>query len=75
MTGRSRLRPHHHGTVELQLIGKHERRFTGLDDKILALSARGLTVREIQAFLHEMYAVEVSPDLMNGAPRIIGARR
>ena len=37
------------GTFEPQLIGKHERRFTGFDDKILALYARGLTVREIQA--------------------------
>lgn len=53
------------GTFEPQLIGKHERRFTGLDDKILALYARGLTVREIRAFLHEMYGVEVSPDLIS----------
>ena len=35
------------------------------DDKILALYARGLTVRDIQAFLHKMYAVEVSPDLIS----------
>jgi len=47
------------------LIGKHERRFTGFDDKILALYARGMTVREIQAFLLEMYAVEVSPDFIS----------
>ncbi len=53
------------GTFEPQLIGKHERRFTGFDDKILALYARGLTVREIQAFLLEMYAVDVSPDLIS----------
>jgi len=53
------------GTFEPQLIGKHERRFTGFDDKVLALYARGLTVREIQAFLLEMYAVEVSPDLIS----------
>jgi putative transposase len=53
------------GTFEPQLIGKHERRFTGFDDKILALYARGLTVREIQAFLVEMYAVEVSPDFIS----------
>ena len=39
------------GTFEPRLIGKHERRFTGFDDKILALYARGMTVREIQAFL------------------------
>src|SRR6185295_17651282 len=53
------------GTFEPRLIPKHERRFTGFDDKILALYARGLTVREIQAFLREMYAVEVSPDLIS----------
>ncbi len=41
------------------LIPKHQRRFAGFDDKILALYARGLTVRDIPAFLHEMYAVEV----------------
>ncbi len=54
-----------HGTFEPQLIGKHERRFTGFDAKIIALYARGLTVREIQAFLAEMYAVDVSPDLIS----------
>jgi len=53
------------GTFEPQLIGKHERRFTGFDDKVIALYARGLTVREIQAFLNEAYAVEVSPDLIS----------
>jgi transposase-like protein len=53
------------GTFEPQLIGKHERRFTGFDDKVIALYARGLTVREIQAFLNESYAVEVSPDLIS----------
>ena len=53
------------GTFEPVLIPKHARRFTGFDDKILALYARGLTVREIQGFLHEMYAVEVSPDLIS----------
>src|SRR5882672_1104904 len=52
-------------TFEPQLIPKHERRFTGFDDKILALYARGMTVREIQAFLAEMYDVEVSPDLIS----------
>src|SRR5215213_1238612 len=53
------------GTFEPRFIPKHERRFTGFDDKILALYARGMTVREIQAFLAEMYAVEVSPDLIS----------
>ena len=54
-----------HGTFEPQLIGKHERRFTGFDDKIIAMYARGMSVREIQKFLAEMYAVEVSPDLIS----------
>jgi len=53
------------GTFEPQLIGKHERRFTGFDDKIIAMYARGMTVREIQAFLAEMYSVDVSPDLIS----------
>src|SRR5438874_3315268 len=53
------------GTFEPQLIPKHARRFTGFDEKILALYARGMTVREIQAFLSEMYAVDVSPDLIS----------
>jgi hypothetical protein len=46
-------------------IGARERRFTGFDDKVIAPSARGITVREIQAFLKETYAVEVSPDLIS----------
>ncbi len=54
-----------HGAFEPQIIGKHERRFTGFDDKIIALYARGLTVREVQAHLQEMYAVDVSPDLIS----------
>jgi putative transposase len=53
------------GSFEPRLIGKHERRFAGFDEKILALYARGMTVREIQGFLAEMYAVEVSPDLIS----------
>ena len=52
-------------SFEPRLIGKHERRFTGFDDKIIALYARGLTVREIQAFLAEMYTTEVSPDFIS----------
>jgi hypothetical protein len=41
------------GSFEPQLIPKHERRFTGFDDKIIAMYARGMTVREIQGFLAE----------------------
>ncbi len=54
-----------HGSFEPQLIGKHERRFTGFDDKIVAMYSRGMTVREIQAFLGEMYGVEVSPEFIS----------
>ena len=52
-------------SFEPQLIGKHERRFTGFDDKIIAMYARGMTVREIQGYLSEMYSVDVSPDLIS----------
>lgn len=53
------------GSFEPLLIGKHERRFTGFDDKIIALYARGMTVREIKAHLQEMYAVEVADGLIS----------
>ena len=55
------------GSFEPQLIGKHERRLTGFDDKIIAMYARGMTVREIQGFLAKMYSVDVSPDLISSA--------
>ena len=54
-----------HGSFEPQLIAKHERRFTGFDDKIIAMYARGMTVREIQGYMAEMYSVNVSPDLIS----------
>ena len=53
------------GTFEPQLIPKHQRRLPGFDAKVLALYARGLTVREMQAHLEELYGVEVSPDLIS----------
>jgi len=53
------------GTFEPLLIGKHERRFTGFDDKIIGLYARGMSVREIQGHLLDLYAVEVSPQLIS----------
>ena len=53
------------GSFEPRLIAKHERRFAGFDDKILALYARGMTVREIQGFLLDMYATAVSPDFIS----------
>jgi len=53
------------GTFEPQIIGKGERRFSGFDDKIIAMYARGMTVREIQGYLEEMYGLTVSPDLIS----------
>jgi putative transposase len=53
------------GSFEPQIIGKHERRFTGFDDKIISMYARGMSVREIQGHLLEMYAVEVSPQFIS----------
>ena len=55
------------GSFEPLLVPKHARRFTGFDDKMIALYARGLTVREIQGFMAEMYGMEVSPDLISTA--------
>ena len=53
------------GDFEPLLIPKHERHFTGFDDKIVAMYARGMTVREIQGFILEAYDTEVSPDLIS----------
>lgn len=53
------------GSFEPLLIGKHERRFTGFDDKVVAMYARGMTVREIQGFLAEQYGTEVSPEFIS----------
>ena len=53
------------GSFEPVLIPKHERRFTGFDDKIVAMYARGMTVREVQGFLAEQYGVEVSPEFIS----------
>jgi putative transposase len=53
------------GTFEPQILGKHQTRFEGFDDKILSLYARGMTTREIQGHLQEMYGVEISPTLIS----------
>jgi putative transposase len=53
------------GTFEPQLVRKRERRVGGFDDRILALYARGMSVRDIQGHLQEMYGVEVSPDFIS----------
>lgn len=53
------------GTFEPQIVGKHQTRFAGFDDKIISLYARGLSTREIQQHLEEVYQVEVSPGLIS----------
>ena len=53
------------GSFEPLLVPKHQTRWTGFDDKILSLYARGMTVREIQSHLEEMYGTEVSPSLIS----------
>ena len=53
------------GSFEPQLIPKGQTRFDGFDDKILSLYARGMTVREIQGHLSELYSIDVSPDLIS----------
>ena len=61
------------GTFEPLLIAKHERRFTGFDDKIIAMYARGMTMREIQGFLLESYAVEVSAEFISSVTEAVMA--
>jgi putative transposase len=53
------------GTFDPKLIAKYQRRFPGFDEKIVSMYARGLTVREIQGHLVEIYGIEVSPDLIS----------
>lgn len=53
------------GDFEPQLVAKRQRRLAGFDDKVIALYARGMTTREIQGHLKELYGVEVSPALIS----------
>lgn len=53
------------GSFEPLIISKHQTRWAGFDDKILSLYARGMTTREIQQHLTEMYGAEVSPTLIS----------
>ena len=52
-------------SFEPQILKKHQKRFDGFDDNILSMYARGMTTREIQGHLEEMYGVEVSPTLIS----------
>lgn len=52
-------------TFDPQLIAKYQRRFPGFDDKIVSMYARGMSTREIQGHLRELYGLDVSPDLIS----------
>lgn len=53
------------GTFEPQIVGKHQRRIPDFDEKILALYAKGMTTRDIQEIVEQLYGVEVSPTLIS----------
>ena len=53
------------GDFEPQLVAKGQRRLPGFDEKVISMYARGMTTREIQGHLHELYGVEVSPTLIS----------
>ena len=52
-------------SFEPQLIAKYQRRFPGFDDKIISMYARGMSTREITGHLHDLYGIDVSPDLIS----------
>ena len=52
-------------SFEPQLVPKHQRRLVGFDEKVIALYARGMTTRQIQGHLEELYHTSVSPDLIS----------
>jgi putative transposase len=60
-----------HGSFEPQIVPKHQTRWEGFDQKILSLYARGMTVREIQSHLEEMYGAEVSPTLISSVTEAV----
>ena len=53
------------GNFEPQLIAKYQRRFPGFDDKLISMYARGMSVREIQGHLRDLYGIEASPQLIS----------
>ena len=59
------------GSYEPKIIGKGQTRFTGFDDKIISMYARGMSTREIQGHLEEIYKVEVSPALISNVTEAV----
>ena len=54
-----------HATFEPQLVAKHQRRLPGFNDHVISMYARGMSVREIQGHVQELYGLQVSPDLIS----------
>jgi putative transposase len=52
-------------TFDPQLIAKYQRRFPGFDERIVSMYARGMSTREIQGHLREIYGIDISPDLVS----------
>jgi putative transposase len=61
------------GTFEPQIVGKHQRRIPDFDEKILALYAKGMTTRDIQEIVEQLYGVEVSPTLISSVTEDLDA--
>jgi putative transposase len=59
------------GTFEPKMVAKGQTRFTGFDDKIISMYARGMSTRQIQGHLEEMYGVEVSPALISNVTEAV----
>ncbi len=59
------------GSYEPKIISKGQTRFTGFDDKIISMYARGMSTREIQGHLEEIYKVEVSPTLISNVTEAV----
>ncbi len=61
------------GEFEPQLVGKHQRRWDGFDETILALYARGMSTRDVQSFLREKYDLEISPEFVSSVCESVSA--
>ena len=59
------------GTFEPKIVPKHQTRFTGFDDKIVSMYARGMSTREIQGHIEEIYGVEISPALVSSVTEAV----
>ncbi|MGH8282452.1 MAG: IS256 family transposase [Gammaproteobacteria bacterium] len=59
------------GRFDPLLIGKYRRRFPGFDTKLIAMYARGMSTREIQAQIRELYGVEISPELVSAVTEAV----